>query len=42
MSKTMDAMELHNVHGAKDYGDDNEITSFTVHPTIAEVIWIEG
>jgi hypothetical protein len=39
MSKTMDAMELHNVHGAKDYGDDNEITSFTVHPTIAEVIW---
>jgi len=39
MTKTMDAMGLHNVHGAKDYGDDTEITSFAVHPTIAEVIW---
>jgi hypothetical protein len=34
----MNALELHNVHG-EDYGDDTEITSFTVHPTIAEVIW---
>jgi hypothetical protein len=38
MTKTMNALELHNVHG-EDYGDDTEITSFTVHPTIAEVIW---
>jgi hypothetical protein len=35
----MNAMELHNVHGAKDYDDDSGIESYVVHPTIASVIW---
>lgn len=34
----MNAMELHNVHVAKDE-DDSSIESYVVHPTIASVIW---
>lgn len=34
----MNAMELHNVHVAKDE-DDSSIESYVVHPVIAPVIW---